>query len=483
MNAHHTASSRPHPIRRILETLLVLLLASCNVLPVGQPGSGTPRPPAVSQQTVTPRPTQANLFASPTPSPTPPVALSELRGIKVVLWHPFGARMSDLLADLADEFNAGNEWGISASAVSMLSDSAMSEAMAAVDTADLPDAVLGLSPLLNGWYEAGRLAPLDAFIDEPQFGMSEAALTQFNADFWAQDQSAGAQVGIPMLRTAYGLIYNRTWAQELGFVTPPLTPVQFREQACEAARVNNRSPYLEKLGTGGWLVDTSSSTALSWLTAFGAQVTPFQEGDTYRFNQPDAEEAFAFLRGMQEAGCLWVSRNPSPYQYFADRYVLFYSGSLQSLSTQQILLTSLEVQDEWTFLPYPSTSGAPFALSDGHSLGIMKSSPSQEYAAWLFVRWLAEPENQARLLALYTSLPVSGNWQVQTDGMPAGLARQMVMALENVARPAPALSSWLVARRPLEDAFWQLFNLASAEQVPEVLPQLDAMLQELIPSK
>ncbi|HMN62021.1 MAG TPA: hypothetical protein PJ988_16750, partial [Anaerolinea sp.] len=114
------------------------------------------------------------------------------------------------------------------------------------DYPDLPQAVLAPSAQLNAWLLADRLAPLDPYLAYAPTRLDPQVQAGFSPVFWDQDRLNDRQAGIPALRTAYGLLYNRTWAAELGFTSPPLTPAQFRTRACEAARVNNRSPFLDK---------------------------------------------------------------------------------------------------------------------------------------------------------------------------------------------------------------------------------------------
>jgi ABC-type glycerol-3-phosphate transport system substrate-binding protein len=429
--------------------------------------------------------------AAPTPTSTPgptsttvpdelKVQLGGLKGEAVVLWHPFVGPVADLLSRMADEFSHENEWGLRASVVSHGGDAVLAEAVNQADDKTVPQAVLAPSTQLNSWMLSGRLAALDVYLSHAVVGMDEATLKGFVPEYWQQDRLNGAQTGLPALRTAYGLLYNLTWAKELGFEKLPVTPDDLRQQVCEAAKANNRSNYLDKFGTGGWLIDTSPETALSWLTAFGASPLPAEEGQPYHFDQPQALDAVNYLHKLQADGCLWEGRSPDPQLYFADRNALVVSGSLQDLDAQARINQGLEVKDTWVFLPYPGKDGKPFVFSGGYSYGLITTNPRGQMAAWLFLRWLSRPENQARLGEIYPSLPVSSGAKKISAAKQSLFPWTVILPLQEVARPAPALPGWQIARRPLEDAFWQVFHLASADQISIVLPQLDALVQELL---
>ena len=463
----------------------VLLLAACFSLP-----GGLGRPPLSSAAPgTTPTPTRKSPAKTSTPPaiPTPTVPLemqvdlSELRGSKVVLWEPFVGELGSLFQQMARDFNSKNEWGIQAEVVMQSSDSALAELINQPEAENLPQVVLAPSAQLNAWLLAKRLTALDAYISYPSTRLEQPPAEEFNQVFWQQDQIGEQQAGLPFLRSAYGLLYNKTWAGELGFSSAPASLAQFREQACEAAKANNRSEFLEQRGTGGWLVDTSPVVTLNWMTAFGADGVPADEGGVYQFDQEKAGSALSFLRKMQEDGCLWVGKSPTPQQYFAQRYALFISGSQQDLIPLAKVMAGFENQDEWMLLGYPSSSGGPFVSADGYSLGLVAGDPKQQMAGWLFMRWLSQPENQARLGFLYPSLPVSSAWQAQAADYRANFPWTLILPLEKGRiEPLPSLPSWLVAQRPLEDAGWQLYNLASDEQLPTILPQLDALIKELL---
>lgn len=421
----------------------------------------------------TPAETRPQLFLSATPSPTPVIDLKVIRGEEVTLWHPFTGKIADVLNQMANEFSRQNPYGIRADVVSVGSEDVLASSPGISAVENPPHLVLAPSALLTRWGREGVVIPLDDWMRAPEVGFSEDVGGSIRRVFWQQDRVNGKQVGIPALRTAYGLIYNQSWAQELGYNSPPSTVDQFREQMCAAAKANNRSPYLEKRGTGGWLVDMSSTTAISWLSAFGLRFEIENAPDSFQFDQPEALKALQFLRKMQLEGCVWIGRNPSPQQYFAERYALAYSGTLQMLASQQRILSNVGSEDQWLFIPYPSADGTPIALSDGYSYGIFRSSSTKEAAAWIFIAWLSRSEQQVRLSEAYSGLML-GEKNQDAPSISGHVGEIYPSIL-----PAPASPEWLIARRPLEDAFWQVFNLASEEQLVSILPQLDQMIVEL----
>jgi len=144
-------------------------------------------------------------------------------------------------------------------------------------------------------------------------------------------------------------------------------------------------------------------------------------------------------------------------------------------------------QDEWIVLPYPRKNGGSMIYSNGYSLAVLDPSnrsaseetQRKQMAAWLFIRWVSQPENQTALAKNFPSLPVSSAEADLLEKEKNSFPWNLLLPLNDVAQPAPALPTWRAVRRLVEDAGWQVFHLP-ADQVAGILPELDAGIQEMI---
>jgi ABC-type glycerol-3-phosphate transport system substrate-binding protein len=412
-----------------------------------------------------------------------PIIPPGLKGQKIEFWHPWQGDLAKRVEDAATEFNRTNEWGLMVKVRPFYSGGALDEAIAAglKDPASgLPQAVAAPGDQLAAWSaKPNGLVGLDELINHPQLGMSEEDIKAYYPVFWAQDQVGGKRVGIPALRTARVIFYNESWAKELGFSSPPKSPEEFKKQACAAAQKNNTSGYIDKYGTGGWLIDNDALTTLSWLGAFGAQPVPDADGMPYTFQSKEADAALAFLRGMLDDGCAWLSRRPEPYGYFSDRLALFYSGTLTDTYVQSRWQAKQKGKDSWRILPFTRVDGKTLVYSSGYSYAVFNSKQDTELAAWLFVRYLETPTVAVKLVEALPSLPVSSAIAAQLKNEQTNFPWDMLLPLTDQVRPAPALASWVAVHRVVEDAAWQVYHLP-VETVPEILPQLDETIQEMM---
>ncbi len=462
----------------------ILLIAGLGLSACGAaletPAAPTDTRPTLPAASVTPRPTATS---EPTPTPAFLIPLDQLKGLQIHFWHPWSGEMSREIDRLVDEFNQGNEWGIHV----IVSRSGSSMALAReVDLAaggeDLPQVVAAPSEQLLTWFERDqRIRALDDLINDPNWGLSEQQRAEISLVFWLQDQTMDLQVGIPAQRSAEVLVYNQTWARELGFDMPPQTTQEFRDQACAAAQALLSDTGADNDGMGGWIINTDGLTVYSWLRAFETDLILEGEQPVFSFNQPQALRAMEFLRSLLDDGCAWQARNPAPQEYFSSRQALIYSANLLDLPVQAGIHAQLGSQDDWIILPFPGDP-RPTLVVSGLSYGIMRSEPAYEVAGWLFVRWMSLPDNQARLLEAGGGLPVS----VSAASL-AGPAMQQIPQWASVvswiplAQPVPQSSGWRVARLVLQDAAWQVMqSYVPPGDIGAILAELDATILEVL---
>ena len=469
----------------VLVTVVAIITASC--------GADTAEPtpsPAVPTRTL--RPTQtARASITPTghptltPVPTLPVDENALRGTSIEFWRIHGYLMPgadgrDALQELVDEFNQTNTWGLN---VRTRAFNDYAEIFATIQSSvyeGLPNLALGYNYQARSLYRSSQLlVDLNPYLQDPHWGLTEQDLADFHPTFWEQEQDSGVHLGIPFYRSGQVLFYNQSWAEQLGFRSPPTTPQEFAEQACTAARALP-SGEGNPPGVGGWVIDSSAPGLLAWIYASGGKAEqPGQQG--YDFESPETREAFSFLREMFDDGCAWISERAFSNAEFADRQALFLSSTLTGIPSQEEAFTQAGNSDQWTVIPFPSQVDEPVIVTYGPALVILSGEPEQELAAWLLARWLVSPEIQARWTQNLGTFPTRSS----VTGLLGDFRRrhpQWEAALELLpyARVEPGRPSWSLVHFVLSDAGRYLFSpLVTASQIPGVIETLDQTASEL----
>ena len=452
----------------ILFLLFILIVSACRP---SNPEAPTSTP--VVAATRTPAPTQ-----TPGVKSRLGIEADALNGLTVVVWHPWYGAPARLLESQVDEFNSANPWGILVRAKSFQNYTELyAQVSASVHGPDRPDVVVGLPEYAVEWRAQEAVLDLNPYVFDPLYGLSGPEIADFPSVFWEQDQVGDVRLGMPAQRTARFLLYNRTWAEELGFDGPPVTAAEFQEQACKANLSMRSDEDPQNDGRGGWLIDTHPVTNMSWLLAFGGGV---QEENGFRFLRPENIDATRFIKGLAEKDCAWQTRDETPLNRFVDRSALFATASLEDLPDLARAFAGAGSADEWTVLPFPGSVSSALVVY-GASYILFESDDAGQLAAWLFVRWLLSPENQVDWVNSAGFYPLQATTMDLLADYEAGHPQWAeAVKLLPQGRITPQLAAWRTVRVALGDGFTFMFRVDTpVGQVPTVLSQLDAIVRDL----
>ena len=463
---------------------LTAVLSSCNI-PEPLP-SATPTP----DHTATPIPTKTPT-ATPVPTETPipawlDVAPDDLEGTTLTLRYSLDGKARDKLKELAEQFSAENGQGITVRAVPAYSADELSSEIYGEDRAKS-----GLVIADSAWLQAMNrngdlLARLDDFMQDPEIGLEDEAVTPLMPGALAMENRDDSYYALPLWTEPGFLFYNKTWAIELGFPESPEDLASFAEQACAAGKASYNEEDNARHGTGGWIVSSDPVSVMSWLLTFSRE--PLSQGDLFKDGSGELfSEAAAWLRNLFDNGCAWNSRVKEPYDYFANRYALFYSGTYSDAERQFNAFERSESHgfDNWDLLVYPHrTAGErndPRICADTMSIGILFGDPREMNAAWQFIRWLYRDEHAAELALS------AGGWPVQDNDRITKLYRNsgedklyQSLSLRQYLVDSDTDENRLTDRKILSDGFAYIFNpSAKPDDIPGIWEQIGASIAEI----
>jgi ABC-type glycerol-3-phosphate transport system substrate-binding protein len=458
-----------------LLTLCIFVVSAC-----------TSTLPSIDSSTRTPRP---NATKNPSDTNTPIPAASQLdvekealHGIQIKAWHPWFGAQASLFESQVAQFNTENEWSIIVSAEGKGNYSELFLQMdAALKESNPPQIVIAFPEHAIEWQD--HVPDLNVYVHDPLYGLNPLEISDFYAPIWAQDEVNGKRLGIPAQRTARFILYNQSWARELGFGSPPATASEFEEQACAAHRALGQDEDTNNNALGGWLIDTDPMTPLSWMIAFDGGV---QEEDGYRFLAPGNVAAFKYMKTLQQKNCAWVaSADLSVPERFASRQALFATASLEELPDLTRAFSAAANNDEWIVLTFPGVERDALVLY-GSSFIMFESDEVTQLASWLFMRWILSAENQARWVESTGLFPLrESTMELLTDYSASH--PQWAEAVELLPRGeiTPQLASWRLVRVMLGDGFRDMFDTIrhpdlTEGQVPLILRQMDNTVADLI---
>ncbi len=393
--------------------------------------------------------------------------------------------MGRVIGALVNEFNISNTYGIFVEATAFGSNTELVDQISLEDSSseNTPNVVAAPASQLFYWNSSGhQFIDLNAYIQYPVTGLSKQEIADFFSPFWQEGEISDYRFGIPAYRSGQLLFYNQSWAQELGFINPPISPNEFKMQACAAAKFNAEDAKRANNGTGGWIIDTSWQMAYSWLRAFGFHSFPVDETSSYVFSRPQAEEMIDFFREFSDEGCAWTARDPLPYEYFSTRQALFYSGTLEEIPIQVRTNLRLQSADQWTVIPYPGLNNEKITLTEGQDYAVFASDPKEQLASWLFIKWLIQPKNQSKLVEAATSFPLTYSSVASLSDLGETYPMwQQALGYISGMQVSPKLGSWIITQQIMEDAFWKSLQANTPkDELPLLLHELDATIHEVL---
>jgi len=406
----------------------------------------------------------------------------ETEGQTITFWHAMssGANLEGIEKMVAD-FNATNEFGITVEQVSQGGQGDLQAAMnAAIATGELPNLTQGFPNSLALWNNLGVIAPISEYIDDPVHGLSDDEKGAiFPGVYSPGTLPDGSQIGVPMHQSASVHFYNHTWAQELGFDSPPATSAEWKEQMCAAAAANDADDDPDNDGTGGYQYFPDASMVTPWVWVHGGDILT-DDGAAYSFNNQAVIDAALFLKDLSDSGCIMFTpsfANPE----FAARQTLAYRSSTAGQPFQESANADIGSTDVWGAVPWPGPDGDLAVNPHGQMVGIIGTNPDQDLASWLFLKYMTSASTQTEWVAGTGYYPSQSTTDLGTklddDPIYAG-ALELIEAYGD--RSEPNLAAQGAVRGLIRDAFFAILDAESDADVIAILDQLNADAAEVV---
>jgi multiple sugar transport system substrate-binding protein/sn-glycerol 3-phosphate transport system substrate-binding protein len=338
-------------------------------------------------------------------------------GATVQFWHQHSGEREEALMEIVNEFNTTNEWGITVEASNQggYGDIFQKMNLGLVEGGEsLPQLVVAYQNQAATYQLVDGLVDMRALVDSPTWGLSEEDKADFFAGFYNSDvfpTFGGQRLGFPPNRSMEVMYYNIDWLAELyesgaiSFEGAPQTPDQFREAACAAVE----NPYSGATGdvstSVGYQLSFDASRLASWTFAFGGDVFDYDAG-VYTYDSEAAVEAVTFLQGLFADGCATdIPESFGDQTNFGQGVTLFTVGSSSGFPFYRSAVEEGAAFD-WSVAPLPHTTEEPVMNLYGASVSIPRSTPQQELAAWLFVKYYTDTEAQGTWARASNYFPV-----------------------------------------------------------------------------
>jgi multiple sugar transport system substrate-binding protein len=379
------------------------------------------------------------------------------------------------LEQMLADFNSTNACGITVTGENQGGYNEIRDKVnASIAAGDLPAALIVGYQNDQAFYQLNQgLVDLEPYMTDETWGLSAEDQADFYPTFLEQSVHPvfnNERLGFPPNRSMEVLFYNQTWLEELGFDGPPATPEEFREQACAA----------RDAGAGGYILRDDASSVASWTYAFGGDVLT-EDGTGYDYTGDATVQAMAFLKDLYDDGCAFFFTEGFPNPEFAARRALFTQGSSSGLPFYASDLATVAEEegrdaDEWGVTAIPHTTAQPVQNIYGGDVMITRTTPEQQLAAWIFVKWYTTPEVQARWSQVSGYFPTREGANDFLEGyVDENPQWGAALDLLQYSYYEPQLISYQSTRDAAEEAFNVIMNLPADVGVDNTGPIEDVL--------
>jgi multiple sugar transport system substrate-binding protein/sn-glycerol 3-phosphate transport system substrate-binding protein len=327
----------------------------------------------------------------------------QLRGTVVTYWYQHSQGREEALKKMIARFNSTNQWGITVKGEYAGGYADIANKMTAgIAGGSTPDLVVAYQNNAATYELSDALVDLNPYVADPKFGLSKAELGDFFPSFLAQDlnrQFGGKRLGWPPNRSIEVLYYNADWLKALGIAAPPRTWDEFYadiKMATDPAK-----------GSYGCDLSLDASNVFAQVISRGGDFqAPDAEG--YTLSTPQIKASFAFFRKILKEGyAKKIAEQYGDQTDFANKKVLFTMGSTSGLPFYDLAVKKGAGGGfAWDVAPIPHSTAKAVLDIYGASVSVAKSSPEKQLAAWLFLRWMSESDQQAEWVRVSNYFPV-----------------------------------------------------------------------------
>jgi sn-glycerol 3-phosphate transport system substrate-binding protein len=332
--------------------------------------------------------------------------------VTITFWHSETASAADNLAKLVDRFNASQNDVKVQLTFQGSEDELAAKVITSMGSGAVPTIAYEAEPFSGALIDSGQVTPVEKYIDRDKYDLSDlapAAVKYFtvNDTLYAMPFS----LAVPLM------YYNKIPFRDAG-LNPDQPPKDLDEARADAEKLvqrdgaGNVTRYGFALDIHPWYLEVMEAGAGEL----------YVNNDNGRSSFPtevalDNEAGQAFFQwwyGLAHDGSLLnVGWDPGGAQSLIamgnGKAVMVFSTSAALRSIFDALSTGVEGLDLGV-APIPGVPGKVPEGSPGvysRSLWIMSGRPQQEQdAAWTFIKWLMEPEQQAEWFAGSGYLPV-----------------------------------------------------------------------------
>ncbi len=323
--------------------------------------------------------------------------------VEVVFWHRMGEANQTMVQGWIEEFEAiyPNITVVEEKAADDY-DQLVDKAALAIPAGNQPD-IIESYPDHVARYGKAALS-LNNFVNNPNIGFSQEEIDDFLTGLWNEGSSydkAGTIMSLPFTKSSEAFFYNKTYFDKHGYTLPERGYWTWNEIFAIAEDIKSREPHSIPFG-----YDSSDNMFITMSEQWNAPYTGYDENGVGEvlFNNDDSKTMVAYFKDKVDRG-LMTTRGLSG-AYTSDRMKLGEAAAAPSYmfvgstggTRYAIDGTKLSInQYQVGVAPVPvRDTDNRKQIQQGPNISLFRNTNQQKMiAAWLFAKFMLEPERTA----------------------------------------------------------------------------------------
>lgn len=352
-------------------------------------------------------------------------------GQTIVYWHHWALHQEEAINELVARFNESNEWGITVEAINQGSTGNIADLMSAgITTGELPNLASSFQTAAQSFYLDDATVALDTYMNDPIWGLGEERINALTPERINDNRFPGEPFNDQLLLWPMGVSanvmnINMDLLAEVGYENRPETLEEMREIACAVAEMD---------GHEGFPIRTNASDLLSFVVGQGGHFYD-EENDRYDFTNDAVINVLTWYQNMMNDGCAYIPESP----WANTNEMAFGINPMAVGSTtgvpfiNDLIADSESGVDNWIMSETPWSGDNRSLQVFQTSLVIVDSTPEQELATWLFIRYLDSPEARVYWMenVIYHPYALEDGSRISDEFLAATPQWQQVMDLFN----------------------------------------------------
>jgi multiple sugar transport system substrate-binding protein len=402
--------------------------------------------------------------------------------VEITFWHSLSGALTKAIDDQLAKFNSSNDKKITVKSEFITGSYAglFQKNQVALQAGTPVDVSVAYESHVAEYMRGGWNIDLDPYIKDKNLGLTKESLDDVFPNYLEGQrypQYDNKLLSWPFAKSMLVLTVNDELLNRSGVTALPKTWTEFQAAIQKMSRGDasliidktdmaqselNQDPTRKR--TYGWANYPSASTIYSWVFSRGGTVLDPQTKQV-KWNEAAMLESFQFTEdNFKRQYAYNPPRSPgSDYDFVSNRYAFIMQSTTSRPFIRSVMKANGRDSLPWRIAMIPAKDASkPAASAFGPNVAIFKTTPLKQAAAWAFVKWWSEKDQDVEWAITSNYMPVrkssaetprlKGYWEKDD---PQG---KQAFDLLKYAKPEPNIRGSDPIRKVLEDALLSVMD-------------------------